>query len=67
MGRTLRNIDKIPMLHVEPTLQTSASQAPKTADKNHIPAKLNHGSRPTFVEMNVSKVGLHMPEDLYVA
>ena len=55
------------MLHAEPTWRTSASQAPKTADKNRIPAKLNSDSRPTFVEMNVSKVGLHMPEDLCVA
>ena len=46
------------MLRAEPTWRTSASQAPKTANKNRILEKLNHDSRPTYVEMNVSKVGI---------
>ena len=45
------------MLCAEPTWRTSASQAPKTAIKNRILEKLNHDSRLTYVEMNVSKVG----------
>ena len=45
------------MLRAEPTWRTSAGQAPKTANKNRILEKLNHDSRPTYVDKNVSKVG----------
>ena len=57
VGRILWNIDKTPILRDEPTWWTSASWAPKTANKIRILEKLNPDRRLSYIEMNVPKMG----------